>query len=63
LDEVAHTCFDTPSKVIAGIECTIVQRVREVQDYFGQIAHHAQQHIQLAQSPPLSSVECGASRL
>jgi exodeoxyribonuclease VII large subunit len=48
LDEVAHTCFDTPSKVIAGIERTIVQRVREVQEHFGQIAHQALQHIQLA---------------
>ncbi|MDP9912522.1 exodeoxyribonuclease VII large subunit [Variovorax boronicumulans] len=28
-DEVAHTCFDTPSKVIAGIEQQISRRVRE----------------------------------
>lgn len=48
LDEVACISYDTPSKVIAGIERTIVQRVREVQEHFAQIAHHAQQHIQLA---------------
>ncbi|MFT0533698.1 exodeoxyribonuclease VII large subunit [Castellaniella hirudinis] len=39
-DEVAHARFDTPSKVIAGIEQRIVQRVRETvalaQGIFGQ---------------------------
>lgn len=34
LDEVAHTSYDTPSKVIAGIEATIIKRVREAQAMF-----------------------------
>ena len=34
LDEVAHSSFDTPSKVIAGIEQVITRRVREVQTAF-----------------------------
>jgi exodeoxyribonuclease VII large subunit len=47
LDEVAHTRFDTPSKVIAGIEQTIVARVREAAQAFDAIharaAHSAAQ--------------------
>lgn len=31
LDEVAHTSFDTPSKVIAGIEQVVARRAREAQ--------------------------------
>lgn len=42
LDEVAHQRFDTPSKVIAGIERTIVQRVRDAQSSFDQISQLAQ---------------------
>jgi len=34
LDEVAHTKFDTPSKVIAGIEQLIVRRTREAGDAY-----------------------------
>lgn len=34
LDEVAHTSYDTPSKVIGGIEATIIKRVREAQAMF-----------------------------
>lgn len=34
LDEVAHTKFDTPSKVIQGIETVIRQRVREVKEFY-----------------------------
>ncbi|MGY4829184.1 exodeoxyribonuclease VII large subunit [Sphaerotilaceae bacterium SBD11-9] len=34
LDEVAHTSYDTPSKVIAGVEATIIKRVREAQAMF-----------------------------
>ena len=37
LDEVAHTSFDTPSKVIGGIEQLIFQRAQETRDYFKQI--------------------------
>lgn len=43
LDEVAHLRFDTPSKVIAGIERTILQRVREAQGFFEQITRTAGQ--------------------
>ncbi len=38
LDEVAHTRFDTPSKVIAGIEQTIQKRVGEARRNFDQLA-------------------------
>ena len=43
LDEVAHTRFDTPSKVIAGIEQTIVSRVREAAQAFEAIHARAAQ--------------------
>lgn len=42
LDEVAHTSFDTPSKVIAGIETVIARRTREARDAFGEIIATAQ---------------------
>ena len=38
LDEVANTKFDTPSKVIAGIELTIGKRAAEAKVNFNQIA-------------------------
>jgi exodeoxyribonuclease VII large subunit len=38
LDEVAHTRYDTPSKVIAGIEQRINQRVGEVKANFAQVS-------------------------
>lgn len=41
LDEVAHTRFDTPSKVVAGIEQVVVQRVREACANFEQLIHSA----------------------
>lgn len=59
LDEVAHTRFDTPSKVIAGIERTIAQRVREAKECFAEIAHEAKQRIQLARR----AVEHGMSQV
>jgi exodeoxyribonuclease VII large subunit len=43
LDEVAHTRFDTPSKVIAGIEQTILSRVREARRSFDEIFAAARQ--------------------
>jgi exodeoxyribonuclease VII large subunit len=46
LDEVAHTRFDTPSKVIAGIEQAIFKRVIEVKANFEQISHLALRLIQ-----------------
>jgi exodeoxyribonuclease VII large subunit len=41
LDEVAYTSFDTPSKVILGIEQSIRQRVEEVKANFGLVAYAA----------------------
>ena len=38
LDEVAQQRFDTPSKVIAGIEAMIVKRAREAQAAFDEVA-------------------------
>jgi exodeoxyribonuclease VII large subunit len=38
LDEVAHQRFDTPSKVIAGIEAMVVKRAREAQAAFDEVA-------------------------
>lgn len=46
LDEVANTKFDTPSKVIAGIEQAIFKRVSEVKANFEQITHRASKLVQ-----------------
>ncbi len=46
LDEVAHQRFDTPSKVIAGIEQRIVMRAREAAAYFQALAQTAQSTLQ-----------------
>ncbi|NIC39836.1 exodeoxyribonuclease VII large subunit, partial [Aquabacterium sp. A08] len=46
LDEVAHQRFDTPSKVIAGIERTNVQRVREAQSTFADIQRATEQQLE-----------------
>lgn len=43
LDEVAHQSFDTPSKVILGIERVIRQRADEASAAFGSIVYEAQQ--------------------
>jgi exodeoxyribonuclease VII large subunit len=48
LDEVAHTRFDTPSKVISGIEQLIFKRVAEVKSSFEQIANIASRFAQTA---------------
>lgn len=41
LDEVTHTKFDTPSKVIAGIEKVIRMRAQEAKEHFEEIAKMA----------------------
>lgn len=46
LDEVAHTKFDTPSKVIHGIEKVIRQRVKEGREFFHSVTSAAQQMTQ-----------------
>ena len=48
LDEVANQRFDTPSKVIAGIERTIVQRTREAQLMFEQVSLQARRTLDRA---------------
>ena len=50
LDEVAHRRFDTPSKVIAGIEALIVKRVRESQSAFDEIAGLTLRHLRTARA-------------
>ena len=49
LDEVAHQRFDTPSKVVAGIQALIVKRVRESQSAFDEVAGLAARHLRTAQ--------------
>jgi exodeoxyribonuclease VII large subunit len=43
LDEVAHTRFDTPSKVILGIENVIRQRAKQAKELFQAVTTTAQQ--------------------
>ena len=50
LDEVANTKFDTPSKVIAGIEQVIVGRTSEVKANFEQITHRSSKLVQLVKA-------------
>lgn len=46
LDEVAHTKFDTPSKVIAGIEQVIVKRANEAKANFEQLTNRITRQMQ-----------------
>ncbi len=65
-DEVAHSRFDTPSKVIAGIEQRIVQRAREARDAFTQTrtqAMQALQHRRLQLEQQHTQVQQGAQRV
>lgn len=48
LDEVAHQSFDTPSKVVAGIELLIARRARETQGHFKTVADEAALELQKA---------------
>ncbi|MEO7335392.1 MAG: exodeoxyribonuclease VII large subunit, partial [Caldimonas sp.] len=49
LDEVAHQRFDTPSKVVAGIQALIVKRARESQAAFDEVAGLAARLLRTAQ--------------
>ncbi len=49
LDEVAHQHFDTPSKVVAGIQALIVKRARESQAAFDEVAGLAARQLRTAQ--------------
>lgn len=65
LDEVANTRFDTPSKVISGIEQVIAMRVAEAKAYFEQIARAAgknTQTVRRAVEQADATVKSGASR-
>ncbi|UUE95024.1 MULTISPECIES: exodeoxyribonuclease VII large subunit [Comamonas] len=65
LDEVAHTSFDTPSKVIAGIEATIARRAREAQAAFAEVVAAVQRRIGLVRQvteQASSHIREGASR-
>ena len=53
LDEVAHTSFDTPSKVIAAIAAHLAHLTTKANQYRQQINALAQQHITLAQQSSL----------
>lgn len=50
LDEVAHTSFDTPSKVIAGIEQLVNQRAREARTAFEGIVTQGRRDIDRMQT-------------
>lgn len=50
LDEVAHTRFDTPSKVIAGITQHLYATTQAAKQAFVQIQHAATQQLQLAKT-------------
>jgi exodeoxyribonuclease VII large subunit len=45
VDEVAHTRFDTPSKVIAGIEVAVAARARETEALYNQVTAAARRRI------------------
>jgi exodeoxyribonuclease VII large subunit len=65
LDEVANTRFDTPSKVIAGIEQVIVRRVTEARAHFEQTAKAAEritQRVRRAVEQAEASVRSDALR-
>ncbi|WP_350558493.1 exodeoxyribonuclease VII large subunit [Psychrobacter sp. CAL346-MNA-CIBAN-0220] len=49
LDEVAHTSFDTPSKVIAAIFAHLAQLVAQVLNYQTQIKQVAQRQLKIAE--------------
>ena len=65
LDEVAHTKFDTPSKVIAGIEQLIVRRTREVGDAYETVLKEAELATEKAKASAQrfdAEVRAGAAR-
>jgi exodeoxyribonuclease VII large subunit len=63
LDEVANIRFDTPSKVIAGIEQVIVQRARDAQSMFDQTLRRSQRMLEQARrasTQTYTALEAGA---
>jgi exodeoxyribonuclease VII large subunit len=65
LDEVAHIKFDTPSKVIAGIEQLIVRRTREAGDAYESAIQQSQFAVEKAKASVRqldAEVRAGAAR-
>ena len=65
LDEVAHTRFDTPSKVIGGIEQLIRKRVSDAKTSFEQLtgmAHRAIQSTRAKTEQRFTAIQSGATR-
>jgi exodeoxyribonuclease VII large subunit len=65
LDEVANIRFDTPSKVIAGIEHTIVKRAREAKSIFEFIAQRTTRSVEQARrlvTQTYTAIEAGAKQ-
>lgn len=65
LDEVAHTRFDTPSKVIGGIEQHIRKRVAEAKASFEQLtglANRAVNTVRAKAEQRFSAIQSGATR-
>lgn len=65
LDEVAHTRFDTPSKVIGGIEQLIRKRVTEAKANFEQLtglANRAVNAVKAKAEQRFSAIQSGATR-
>jgi len=65
LDEVAHTRFDTPSKVIGGIEQLIRKRVTEAKASFEQLtglANRAVNAVRAKAEQRFSGIQSGATR-
>jgi exodeoxyribonuclease VII large subunit len=65
LDEVAHTRFDTPSKVIGGIEQVIRKRVAEARSDFEQLTMMANRAINAVRGKTeqrFTSIQSGATR-
>lgn len=63
LDEVSHIRFDTPSKVIAGIERVILQRAQEAKGMFAEVIRDATRAIDIAKRTVVQSytaIESGA---
>lgn len=56
LDEVAHTSFDTPSKVIAAISAHLANLVMQAIDYRRQIDTLAQQQLNLARQTSMRTL-------
>ncbi|MDQ2734017.1 MAG: exodeoxyribonuclease VII large subunit [Pseudomonadota bacterium] len=61
LDEVAHQRFDTPSKVVAGVQALIVKRARESQAAFEEVAGLAAKQLRTARDS-IDQLDSGIER-